>query len=194
MQKIILATKSLYRQEAFRFLDLDFSVEVSNVDERADGRPKNPEELVKHLSKLKAEAVAKNHSDEIIIGFDSVGWFNNMVLEKPKTREEAFKRLKSLSGNTHMFYTGVYMINTATGQTRSRVVETKAFIRVIKDSEINKYLDQDPAFDTYALGYNTFKYYSSTFLLKIEGSCNNIVSGIPLEAIVEMLRELGYKI
>jgi len=29
---------------------------------------------------------------------DSVGYFNGKILEKPKSREEGFERLKSLSG------------------------------------------------------------------------------------------------
>jgi len=52
-------------------LGIDFEAEGSQVDEHFDGRPENPEELVMHLAKLKAEAVAKNHTDGIVIGFDS---------------------------------------------------------------------------------------------------------------------------
>ena len=74
--KIILATSSLHRIEIFQKLGLDFTTESSNVDEYGPERPKNPKKLVKYLAKLKAEAVAKNYSSGIIIGFDSVGYFN----------------------------------------------------------------------------------------------------------------------
>lgn len=194
MTKLILATTSPYRIEAFRFLGLDFVAEGSNVDEHFGGRPNNPEELVLQLAKLKAEAVARNHSEGIIIGFDSVGWFNGKILEKPKSREEAFNRLKSLSGNTHLFNTSVYMINIQTKQILSRIVKTKIFMRKLTDSEINKYLDQDSNFKTYALGYDPLGNYSSTFVIGIEGSYNNLTRGIPLEAIVEMLPSIGYSL
>jgi len=86
--KIILATTSPYRRETFGYLGIPFEAEGSNVDESQLER-KNPEELVKNLSKLKAEAVAKNHSDAIVIGMDSVTFFNGQILEKPKSREDA---------------------------------------------------------------------------------------------------------
>jgi len=194
MTKIILATSSPYRQEAFRFLDLDFVARGSDVDEYFDGRPDSLEELVLYLAKLKANAVAKHYNSGIIIGFDSVGWYNGQVLEKPKSREEAFQRLKSLSGNTHQFYTGIYMKNLESGKEISKVAITNVEMRSLTDSEINKYLEQDSRFNTYALGYDPLGHYSSTFVRKIDGSYNNLTRGIPLETIVEMLPDVGYKL
>ncbi|MGM0482868.1 MAG: Maf family protein [Patescibacteria group bacterium] len=194
MAKIILATSSPYRQEAFCFLDLDFVAQGSNVNEYFDGRPDSPEELVLHLAKLKADVVSKNHNSGIIIGFDSVGWYNGQVLEKPKSREETFQRLKSLSGNTHQFYTGIYMKNLQSRKEISKVAITNVEMRNLNDSEINKYLEQDSKFNTYALGYDPLGHYSSTFVRKINGSYNNLIRGIPLETIVEMLSEVKYKL
>lgn len=192
MNKIILATTSPYRRETFGYLGIDFEVEGSNVDESQLER-KNPEELVKNLSKLKAEAVAKNHSDAIVIGLDSVTYFNGRILEKPKSREEAFERLRALSDNNHQFYTGIHMINTTTNKTISKVVKTEVFMRNLSEQEINKYLDEDPRFNTYALGYDPVKHFSASFVKRIEGSYYNLLGGIPLETIVEMLKGIGYK-
>ena len=86
MTKIILATASPYRQEAFKFLDLDFIAEASDIDEYFEGRPDDPKELVLCLAKLKAREVAKKHTEGIVVGFDSVGWFNGSVLEKPQSK------------------------------------------------------------------------------------------------------------
>jgi septum formation protein len=190
--RIILATTSPYRRETFGYLGIPFEVEGSKVDESRLER-NNPEELVKQLSKLKAEAVAKNHSGAIVIGMDSVTYFNSQILEKPKSKEEDFQRLKALSGNRHQFYTGIYVINTASDKTLSEVVITDVFMRELSEEEINKYLDEDPHFNTYALGYDPVKHISSSFVKKIEGSYYNLLGGIPLETIIEMLREIGYK-
>lgn len=191
MTKIILATTSPYRKETFGYLGIPFKVEASNIDESQVERG-NPEELVKNLSKLKAEAVAKNHQDAIVIGMDSVTYFNGQILEKPKSREEDFQRLKDLSGNRHQFYTGIYMVNTATKKTLSKIVITDIFMRELSEEEINKYLNEDPNFNTYALGYDPVKHISASFVRKIEGSYYNLLGGIPLETIIEMLREIGY--
>jgi len=142
---------------------------------------------------LKAEAIAKNHSEAIVIGMDSVGCLNGQILEKPKSREEAFQRLRSLSGNNHQFYTGIYMVNTATGKDISRVAKTEIFMRHISDKEIEKYLNEDPRYSTFALGYNPLQYVSSSFIQRIEGSYTNPLWGIPLELLVEMLSEIGFQ-
>ena len=193
MTKIILATTSPYRKEAFGFLGIDFKVEGSKVDESKVER-NNPKELVKQLSKLKAEAVAKNHANAIVIGMDSVGYFNGKILEKPKSRKEAFERLKNLSGKSHEFYTGIYIINTLTQASVSKVVKSEIFMRELLDSEINRYLDQDPYYNTYALGYDPLKNISSSFIIKLVGSYNNVLRGIPIEVLPEMLSKVGYEI
>jgi len=192
MTKIILATTSPYRKETFSYLGIPFEAEGSNVDESQLER-NDPEELVKQLSKLKAEAVAKSYSDAIVIGMDSFTYFNGQILEKPKSKEEDFQRLKTLSGKNHQFYTGIHIINTGSGKTLSRVVKTDVFMRKLSEEEINKYLNEDPNFNTYALGYDPVKHYSASFVKKIEGSYYNLLGGIPLETIVEMLKEIGYK-
>lgn len=191
MTKIILATTSSYRREVFGYLGIPFEAEGSKIDESQLERD-NPEELVKNLSRLKAEAVAKNHSDAIVIGMDSVTYFNGQILEKPKSKEEAYDRLKSLSGNNHQFYTGVYMVNTAANKALSKIIKTDVFMRKFSDKEINQYLDEDQKFNTYALGYDPVKHISSSFVKRIEGSYNNLLGGIPLEAIMEMLHEIGF--
>jgi len=193
MTKVILATSSLYRREAFAFLGIPFEAEGSKIDESQVERT-NPEKLVETLSKLKAEAVAKNHPDAIVIGMDSVGCLNSQILEKPKSKEEAFQRLKSLSGKNHQFYTGIYMINTGSGKISSKIVKTEAFMRNLSDEEINKYLDEDPYYNTYALGYDPLGHSSSSFVKKIEGSYNNLLRGIPLEIIRETLAEAGFSL
>ncbi|OIO47193.1 MAG: septum formation protein Maf [Parcubacteria group bacterium CG1_02_39_15] len=193
MPKIILATTSPYRKEVFGYLGIPFEAEGSNLDESQAER-NNPEELVKTLSKLKTDSVAKNHLDAIVIGLDSVGFFEGKILEKPKSKEEAFQRLRSLSGKKYDFYTGVYMVNTSTQKSITRVVKTEVFMRKLSDSEINRYLDQDPNYNKYAHGYDIKNYASSTFPAKLVGSYTNALMGIPVEVIIEMLPEIGYKL
>jgi septum formation protein len=193
MPKIILATTSPYRKETFEYLGIPFETQASKVDESQLER-EDPKELVKNLSKMKAETVASNNGDSIVIGMDSVGYFNGEILEKPKTEKDAFLRLKNLSGNNHQFYTGIHLIDTNSKKTLSRVVETDVFMREFSDEEINQYLKTDPNFNTYALGYDPVKHISASFIKKINGSYYNLLGGIPLESIVEMLKEIGYQI
>ncbi|MDD4412648.1 MAG: Maf family nucleotide pyrophosphatase [Patescibacteria group bacterium] len=194
-KKIILATTSPYRKAAFSIIGMPFEAEGSNVEEYFDGRPDDPEGLVLHLAKLKAEAVASKHTEPcVVIGFDSIGWFNGSILEKPQSRQEAFDRLRTLSGNNHQFYTGINLIDLPDNKVITQIVKTDIKIRIISDEEINFYLDQDSHYNTYALGYDSLEHYGSTFAQSISGSYNNYLRGIPTEVIVEMLKEVGVKI
>lgn len=188
--KIILATGSKSRKQAFQMLDIDFIAEESEVEECFEGRPSSPDELVVLLARLKMEAVAKKHNDGIIIGFDSVGYFQDEILEKPQSRSDAFTRLKKMSGQKHTFVTGIVMRNLQTKNELSNVVTTEVALRSFGEDEIKKYLDQDPYYNTYALGYDPLGHYSSTFVKEIKGSYNNLLRGIPLETIVKMINEI----
>ena len=54
--KIILATSSKWRAEAFGFLDIDFTSESSDVEENITET--DPEKMVAYLARLKAYKLA----------------------------------------------------------------------------------------------------------------------------------------
>lgn len=197
-KKLILATTLPHRIKAFKMLGIPFKAEGSDVEEYYDGRPVDPEALVLCLAKLKAEAVSKKHSENcVIIGFDSVACFDERILEKPKTKAEAFKRLKTLSGNVYQFYTGIYLIDNflVGGKTTLPFVSrTEVLMRKLRTTEINRYLEKDKNFKTYAQGYDALGTYGSTFVKEIRGSYNNLLRGMPLEIVVMMLQEVGFVI
>lgn len=190
MKKIILATTSFYRQEAFRKIGMEFEAIGSEVDEDFEGRPNDPRDLVQELAKRKAQSVAEKVSKGIVIGFDSVGFFDGEILEKPKDKKDATQRLLKLSGNTFEFHSGLFFIDTYSGKTYKRVVTSVAKLRNISIEEIDKYLAQDDKFNTYAQGFDPCGHYSMTFIESVEGSCNNLLFSIPIEVIVQMLNEM----
>jgi len=189
--KIILATSSPYRIKAFKMLGLGFEAEASNAEEKFAGRPNDPEALVKELARRKAEAVARRHKEGIVLGFDSIGFFEGKILEKPGSRQDAFERLKMLSGKKFRFYTGTHFIDLAKNKTLSDVSKTDVWMRKLSEEEINAYLDSDKRFMTYALGFDPEASYSTSFAEKIEGSYNNLIHGIALETVVKRLRQMG---
>ncbi|MBU0976683.1 MAG: Maf family protein [Patescibacteria group bacterium] len=193
MQKIVLATTSKFRIKAFELLGLDFTALPSEIDEKSIERPKDPKELVLFLSKLKAESLARNLSKEIVIGCDTVGVFENQILEKVETNE-ARERLISMSGKEFSLITGIYMVNLQTKQSCQKIVQTNCKMRNYSVSEVKKYLSQDKEVVSYAISFAPGGLYSCTFIESISGSYNNLTKGIPLEKIVEMLAEVGYKL
>ena len=156
--KIILATSSPYRIQAMKFSGMPFQAVSSNVEEKFESRPDDPKELVKLLSRLKAEAVKekfeRDNPNSIIIGFDSVGYFKGNILEKPSSKQEAFERLRALSEKRHDFFTGITLINTKTKKITQEVIKTIIGFRKISNIEIEKYLSEDKNYNTYATGYD----------------------------------------
>ena len=194
MKKIILATASPYRKRAFETLGIDFEICPSNINEQFKNRPKDPKRLVLELAKIKCEAVARKFKKGFIIGFDSVAYCDKKILEKPKNIREAKKRILMMSGKKFNFYTGVYIKNTGTGKIIQKVVETKGEMRKVSEGEIDFYHRQDKKGIGYAIGFDVKYNFASTFVKEIKGSYLNFLDGIPLEAILEMLYKLGYKL
>lgn len=190
--KIVLASSSPYRREAFGFLGIPFECATSDVDESFASRER-PETLVAALSKMKAESVAKRFEgqDALVIGMDSVGYMNGLILEKPKSRNEAFLRLKAMSGNTLSFFTGVHIVNIVNDCPTSKVVKTNVSLRMISDKEIERCLDLDPRYPTMALGVDFLGGMGATFVREISGSHNNVLRGIPVEEMPKLLRAVG---
>ena len=103
---IVLASGSPRRKQLLEQIDLEFLVIPSQVHEDFD-LDLSPEKFVEHYAKEKAKDIAKAHPDKWIIGADTIVVFNAEILGKPKDREDSFRMLKMLSGNTHQVFTGV---------------------------------------------------------------------------------------
>lgn len=114
----ILASGSPRRRELMNLITKDFVCEISGCDEFVpDGTP--PCEIPALLARQKAQAVAKEHPSDIVIGSDTIVVQDGKVFGKPKTPEKAAEMLRALSGKAHTVYTGVAVVEH--GETRSFV-------------------------------------------------------------------------
>ena len=188
MEKIILASASPRRKELMTMASLSFDVIVSDCDETIeyDG----PEDMVRKLSLLKAKNVAEKiqkteTEPHIVIGADTIVYFQNQILGKPKNEEDAFRMLQAMSGKTHTVYTGVTLIDSASGQTETFCEATKVEFYDVTDEEIRAYIATgDPLDKAGSYGVQG----RGCFLVKrIEGDYFTVV-GLP---IAHLLRELA---
>lgn len=187
-RKIILASSSPRRKRILSQIGLDFSVEVTDIDEKKV-KIKNPRLLVQELSLLKAKAILKKKGS-IILAADTVVVFENKILGKPQSAEDAKKMLKMLSGKRHSVITGFTIIDPKYGKVVTKSEETKVWFRKIPKEEVEKYvatgepLDKAGAYGIQELG--------SVFVKKIEGDFFNVV-GLPISFVWE-LEKLGVNI
>src|SRR5690554_7574973 len=105
-KRIILASGSPRRQQFFRELNIDFTIQIKEVEEIYPEDLK-ASEITVYLAELKANAFDLLADNEIVITSDTIVWHENNALGKPKDVQEAFNMLQSLSGKTHEVITSV---------------------------------------------------------------------------------------
>ena len=102
--KVILASKSPRRCELMQQAGFVFDIEPSDKEEIITSIL--PKDIVEELSRQKALDVYKKHDnkDILVIGADTIVSVDNKILGKPKTKQEAYEMLKTLSGRTLEVY------------------------------------------------------------------------------------------
>ena len=101
--QLILASASPRRRTLLSEMGLAFIVQVSDVEE--DDRPHlKPDRLVLNNAILKAEVVANEEPDALVIGSDTTVSLKGKIFSKPRDHEEAMQMLEALSGQWHKVY------------------------------------------------------------------------------------------
>jgi nucleoside triphosphate pyrophosphatase len=184
---IILASKSPRRRYLLTQAGITFSVVPSRIDE-SSVPISPPEQYVRDLAEAKASDVARLFPDKWIIGADTIVLIDNMILGKPKSRDDARHMLKRLSGETHQVFTGFAISCPAKERLFSETVVTDVLFKELSDDEIEWYVHTKEPFDkagAYAIqGLGTF------LVKRINGSYTNVV-GLPVCEVIEFLIREG---
>ncbi|GGY70532.1 Maf-like protein [Cellvibrio zantedeschiae] len=188
MQPILLASSSIYRRELLARLGLAFEYASPDIDESPLAN-ETPDELVARLSIAKAKALSAKYSQHLIIGSDQVAVLNNRITGKPHSYERAFEQLRAASGKKVIFKTGLCLLNARTGKSQISVEEFEVCFRELKDEQIHHYLTYEQPYDCAGsfkcegLGIALFK--------ELKGNDPNILIGLPLIRLVDMLTKAG---
>jgi septum formation protein len=189
MTKIVLASKSPRRAHLFRQIGIDFSTHPSKVDETLDDNIA-PEILAGNLAEVKADTVAKQYSESLVIAADTIVVINNRLLGKPENEDDAFKMLTLLSGKSHYVYTGVCVHHTDAESNISSSLKfterTRVSFSELSKREIEHYIKCGSPFDK-AGSYGIQDDMGSLFVEKIEGDYYNVV-GFPLNRFYRELK------
>jgi len=140
VRPIILASASPRRQELLANLGLEFEVKVSEVDETLDENMPAAQQVEK-LAERKASVVAAQSTKGLVIGADTLVVLGGKPLGKPADREEAVQMLKSLQGRSHEVFTGLAVIDAATGQSVVTHQATAVRFKPLSSEQIQRYVD-----------------------------------------------------
>ncbi len=188
MYQLVLASTSPFRQQILQKLHLPFETAAPDIDEsRLSGE--TPEALVARLSQQKAEAVAGQFSDALIIGSDQVAVYGDEILGKPGSHEKAHSQLAAASGKSVVFYTGLSLYNSATQEHQTEVVPFHVHFRQLTPEQIDHYLEVEKPFN--CAGSFKSEGYGITLFSKLEGEDPNTLIGLPLIRLTAMLEQAG---
>lgn len=184
--KIILASGSPRRQQFLRDLQFDFEIRLKEVAEVYPDHLQGVE-ITNYLAQLKANAFEGSLNDqEVLLTSDTIVWFENKALGKPKDYEDAFAMLKAMSGKTHEVITSVCFKTNRKTETVFEV--TKVTFKNLSDEVIHHYLEIYKPFDK-AGAYGIQEWIGLIGIAKIEGSYTNVV-GMPTDVVFEYLTNL----
>ena len=186
--EIILASGSPRRRELLNTLGLSFTVHPARGEEMAP-LGAGPEEIVKALSKAKAEEVAREFPDKLIIAADTIVYLDGRVLGKPKDEDDAKAMLSKLSGRAHEVYTGVTVISG--DKTICEAECTKVFFREVSAEEIDSYVASGDPMDK--AGAYGIQGKAALMVERLEGDYFNVM-GLPLCRLGKMLRTIGVRL
>jgi septum formation protein len=185
MKQIILASQSPRRKELLGLLDLDFKVEVREVEEIFPNSL-DSSEVAEYLANLKAAAFTNLSDEQLIITADTVVILDQQILGKPKDRTEAIQMLRSLSNRSHNVTTGVCI--KSSDETISFSNTTKVYFKELTTSEIEYYIENYKPYDK-AGSYGIQEWIGAIGITKIEGSYFNVV-GLPIQELNCKLKKL----
>ena len=178
---LILASGSPRRQELLKLVTEDFAVCPVDVDETLpEGMP--VEMAAAFLADKKAAAGAVLYPENIVLGCDTVVLLGDEIMGKPKDRDDAFRMLRALSGETHSVLTGVSLYLGK--QTTVFTSETMVTFYPLTDAEIETYLETGEPFDK--AGAYGIQGKGSLLVERIEGDYFNVV-GLPVAALSRQL-------
>ncbi len=148
-----------------------------------------PKKLAMHLSKGKADTVARLHSDTVVIAADTFIVCDGEILGKPHTADKARDMLNKLSDKVHSVLTGFTVVDSENHFELTKAVESKVFFKKLTSEEVESYIATGEPLDK--AGAYGIQGLASKFVEKIEGSYSNIV-GLPVEEIKNVLKNLGF--
>jgi septum formation protein len=189
--QLILASSSPFRRELLARLMLPFEVDVPDIDE-TPLPGETPMRLVERLAVAKAQAVARRHPQALVIGSDQVAVHGNTIVGKPHTHERAVEQLRAASGKAVSLYTGLALVNAASGRVQSEVVPFRVVFRRLTDAQIESYLRKEQPYS--CAGSVKSEGLGVALLERFEGEDPATLIGLPLIRLVRMLENEGLSV
>ena len=190
--KIILASQSGVRKQILDKYKVDNEVIISNVDEDeikesllSEGA--DPLLISKNLAEIKSIKVSNKVPDRLVLGADSVVSLNDKIINKPKTRKEAFSILKKLNNSIHYLISSVCISkNGSMIWNHSDSSELK--MKDLSDDALAKYLNKIKTETLLAYGVYQIEANGLELFDYVKGNMDSIM-GLPIKEIINYINQ-----
>lgn len=172
-----------------RLVRLKHTVVHPRVSEE-DYSDDEPARHVLSLSRLKARSVYSGLAHGYILGADTIVVLDGHILGKPASKADARDMLGKLSGRQHDVYTGITLIDAASGTEVQGYERTQVTIRRMTPREIDAYIETGEPMDK--AGSYGIQGYGAAIVEKVIGCYFNVV-GLPLVRLLYLMRDLDKK-
>ena len=190
--KIILASASGVRKKILDKYKIESEVFISGVDEdqvKDSLLIENASPLIisKNLAELKSIKVSNKYPNRLVLGADSVISLNNTLINKPKSREEAFEILKDLNNSIH------YLISSACIAFNGAMIwnysdQSKLKMKNFKEKELINYLNKIKTETLLAYGVYQIEAGGLDLFDYVKGDQDSIM-GLPIKQIMNYIKE-----
>ncbi len=190
-QKFILASASSSRYKILKSAGLNFTQKKPSCNEedikKNVNRKIKPELFAKKLSYEKARSISikKKYANKIVLGCDTVIYHNGKILDKVNSIEMAKKKIKSLSGKTHIIVSGLTICINGSKVWES-YERTRVKIRKLNNSEIKTYLEKTGKQILSSVGCYQIESLGPNIIENIKGDYFNVM-GLPLFNLLNYL-------
>lgn len=185
-KEYILASGSPMRQQILNQLGINFNISPSNINETPN-EDEAPEQLVVRLGKEKCEAVMGRYPNAVVIAGDQILTFDNAIIGKPKTKENARKQLELCSGN---WVTSLANISIGFhGKVLQKTSHCRIKYRPLNTKTIESYIQDESCLEC----AGSLRVESNGILLieSIESNDPFSIYGMPMIATAELLQHHG---
>jgi septum formation protein len=183
-EKLVLASKSLRRQEILAAVGWEFEAIAADIDETRFAA-EDAVSYVKRLARTKAETIAEKFPDRLVIGADTVVVIDGEILGQPRDDDDARRMLRLLGGKWHDVLTGVALIKA--GQVVVEHETTRVRFSEMSAEEIDWYVAGGEARGK--AGAYGIQGPAALFIKEIQGDYFNVV-GLPVRLVFELSRRI----
>jgi septum formation protein len=188
---LILASSSPFRQQLLSRLQLPFEAIAPEVDESLN-IGELPDAYVTRLARKKADTIAIQYPDAMIIGSDQCAYLNGEILGKPGNHANALVQLQNARGREVVFYTGLCVQCMNRQVNLVDCIKFKVGFRELTDAQLEHYLEVEQPYN--CAGSFKSEGYGITLFSHLHGDDPTALVGLPLIRLTEMLEQAGMQV